>query len=123
MAVTAIGARATQTVVAAASSAGSAPTTETDGYISTVNGGRVTTFLDYTGTVTAANVRLYVREPGGTAWRRGASTDDLEPLSPTGGDEARDWLVGEGREFTFVLESISQTGGGTVAVRAAGVTV
>jgi len=121
MPATSIGARGTTTIVAATSAAGSVPTNATDGYTNESDGGLVTTYLDYTGAVTAAVVRLYVREAGGTEWRRGASTSDLSPLAPATGDEARDWEIGEGREFTFVLESITQTGGGTVSLRAAGV--
>jgi len=64
-----------------------------------------------------------VREPGGTAWFRGVSTTEAGyPLTPANGDESRDWSIGEGVEFTFVLESITPSGSTpTVAVKAAGV--
>lgn len=125
MAVTSVGFTATA-VIAASASAGSAPTGSTDGFRVDVRrgyGGRVRTLIDYTGAVTAANVRLYTREPGGTAWFRGISTDESGyPLKPANGDESRDWDVGEGVEFTFVLESIAPSGSTpTVAVKAVGV--
>lgn len=113
------------TVVAATFATGTAPTGSTNG--SRINakgyGGRVRTLFDYSGSVTACNVRLYTREPGGTAWYRGASTDDSGyPLAPASGDESRDWDIGEGVEFTFVVESIAPgTSGSTVAIKAAGV--
>ena len=112
-------------VVPATFAAGSAPTVATNGY--RINrrgyGGRVRTLIDYTGSVTACNVRLYTREPGGTAWYRGISTDESGyPLTPASGDESRDWDIGEGVEFLFVVESISPgTSGNTVAIKAAGV--
>lgn len=111
------------TVVAASATAGSAPTGATDGYTTKAFGGRVRTLIDYTGAVTAANVRLYTREPGGTAWFRGVSTNESGyPLTPANGDESRDWDIGEGVEFTFVLESITPSGGApTVGLKAVGV--
>lgn len=111
------------TVIAASATAGSAPTGATDGYLTKANGGRVRTLIVYTGSVTACNVRLYTREPGGTAWFRGVSTNESGyPLAPASGDESRDWDVGENVEFTFVVESISPgTSGNTVAIKAAGV--
>jgi hypothetical protein len=99
------------TIIAATSTAGTAPTSGTDGFKTGLD--TVRTFFDYTGTVTACVVRLYIRDRAG-AWYRAASTTDGDPL--TGTDEVRDWLVGDGTEFTFVVESIS--GGGTVAVSA-----
>jgi len=123
MAVTIISAREAVAVVAATHQSGSAPTTETDGFKSPASGGRVRTFFDYDGSVTAVNVRLYTREPGGTAWYRGISTNESGyPLAPASGDESRDWDVGENVEFTFVVEAISPgTSGNTVTIRAAGV--
>lgn len=128
MAVTKIGLGAT-TVVAAATEAGSAPDANTDGYklIRSPDGkpplSRVRTLIGYTGAVTAAVIRLYTREPGGTAWYRGVSTTESGyPLTPANGDESRDWDVGENVEFTFVLESITPSGSTpTVAVKATGV--
>lgn len=121
MAVTRIRSAATA-IVAATFAAGSAPTNGTDGFVCAANGGRVRTLFDYSGSVTACNVRLYTRESGGTAWYRGACTDDLDPLAPTTGDESRDWDIGENVEFTFVVESIVPgTSGNTVAIKAAGV--
>lgn len=123
MAVGSVGTSTATTIVAAAATAGSAPTAGTDGFVCDADGGRVRTLIDYTGAVTAAVVRLYVREPGGSgAWFRGVSTTESGyPLAPAN-DEARDWDVGEHSEFTFVLESISPSGSTpTVAVRAVGV--
>lgn len=111
------------TVVAATHTTGSAPTTSDDGYVCRKPGGRVRTFFDYAGSVTACNVRIYTREPGGSAWYRGVSTNESGyPLAPASGDESRDWDVGENVEFTFVVEAISPgTSGNTVAIKAAGV--
>lgn len=123
MAVTLIRRGQATTVVAATYQTGSAPTGATDGFRAIANGGRVRTLLDYAGSVTACNVRLYTREPGGTAWYRGASTDESgAPLRPASGDESRDWDIGEGIEFRFVIEGISPgTAGNTVTIKAAGV--
>ena len=125
MAVTRIASNAATTIVAATYEAGSAPASNTDGFKFTghSNGGRVRTFFDYSGSVTACNVRLYTRLPGGTAWFRGVSTNESGyPLAPASGDESRDWDVGENVEFTFVVESISPgTAANTVAISAAGV--
>jgi len=128
MAVTKVG-LAADTIVAATYEAGSAPTTSDDGYrlAASASGkpfrSRVRTFFDYAGSVTACNVRLYTREPGGTAWYRGISTNESGyPLAPASGDESRDWDVGENVEFTFVVEAISPgTSGNTVAIKATGV--
>lgn len=121
MAVTGIAHNTAKVVVAARSTAGSAPDESTDGFRAASDGGRVRLFFDYTGTVSACNVRLYTREPGGTAWYRGVSANESGfPLGgSSAGDESRDLDVGENVEFTVVVESIS--GGGTVAVKAAGV--
>lgn len=125
MAVTRIAANAVTTVVAATHATTSAPDANTDGYKFTghSNGGRLRTFFDYAGSVTACNVRIYTREPGGTAWYRGISTNESGyPLAPASGDESRDWDVGENVEFTFVVEAISPgTSGNTVAISAAGI--
>lgn len=124
MARTILGIGEAVTVIAARATAGSAPTGATDGFVSGADGGRVRTLIAYAGAVTAANIRLYTREPGGTAWYRGVSTDESGyPLRPqTDGTSSRDWDVGEGVEFTFVLESISPSGSTpTVAVKATGV--
>lgn len=101
-------------IVAATSSAGSAPAADYIGFTSNLDGGGIRVFFDYTGTVTACVVRLYTRALDGTVWFRGASTADGDAL--TGTDESQDWDVGEQTEFTFVVESIA--GGGTVAVSA-----
>ena len=98
-------------IVAATSTATSVPTSGTDGFKTGLD--IVRTFFDYTGTVTACVVRLYVRAKDG-GWYRGASSADGDAL--TGVDEVRDWMVGDGTEFTFVVESIA--GGGTVAISA-----
>ena len=83
----------------------------------------VRTFVTYAGAVTAARLRLYTRIGAvGTPWFRGASSDDLSPLAPASGNESRDWQIGAGVEFIFVLEAILPgTAGNTVAVDVAGV--
>lgn len=122
MAVTPIRKTAEQ-VFAARTTASTPPTSGDDGFKCQADGGRVRTLIDYTGAVTAAVVRLYTRDPGGTAWFRGVSTTEAGyPLTPASGDESRDWDVGEGVEFTFALESISPSGGApTVALKVMGV--
>jgi hypothetical protein len=107
---------------AAAYVAGSSPSTGTTGG-QTGSFGRVRTNITYAGSVTAATIRLYTRTGGaGTAWFRGASSDDISPLTPASGNESRDWQVGAGVECSFVLESVSPgTAGNTVQVDVAGV--
>jgi len=116
----------TDEVVAATHQTTTAPDGNTDGFVIDGRrqaGGRLRTFFDYAGSVTACNVRIYTREPGGTTWYRGISTNESGyPLAPASGDESRDWDVGENVEFYFVVESISPgTSGNTVAIKAAGV--
>jgi hypothetical protein len=101
------------TIIVATSTAGSPPTSGTDGLTTNINTPVVRTFLDYTGTVSSGTLRLYTRN--GSAWFRG------DTYAMTGTDEAVDWAVGAGTEFTFVVEAITQSGGGTVAVSAVGV--
>ncbi len=84
----------------------------------------VRTLISYTGTVNTAALRLWVhnRETGG--WHRGASTDQLDPLTPGGAspiNEVRDWKIGRGVEFSFQVEIVA--GGGTVVVTVMGVDV
>lgn len=93
-------------IVAATGAVGSVPTSGTNGFKTGLD--TVRTFLTYTGTV-SGTLRLYVRDKAG-AWYRADS------YAMTGVNEVVDWLVGDGSEFTFVVESIA--GGGTVAVSA-----
>jgi len=126
-----VGVETAVAVQSATHQATAAPDSSTDGFLLASNLGRrgrqpigrVRTFFDYSGSVTACNVRIYTREPGGTAWYRGISTNESGyPLAPASGDESRDWDVGENVEFTFVVEAISPgTSGNTVAIKAAGV--
>lgn len=104
------------TVIESTDEATAAPTTE-EGYIC-VNCNAVRTFLNYGGTVTSCVIRMWVRDVAG-AWYRAGSTLDGTVLAPAGGDEARDWLVGQGGAFTFQVESIA--GGGTVVVKMEGI--
>jgi hypothetical protein len=100
---------------------GAAPA-PTDPGGSTGHFSRVRTNVAYAGAVTAAVLRLYTRLPGGSTWFRGASSDDVSPLTPTTGAESRDWLVGAGVECLVVLEAVSPgTAGNTVAVDVVGV--
>jgi hypothetical protein len=106
---------------AASSQAGSPPSSGTSGG-QTGAFSSVRTYITYAGAVTAASLRLYTRLPGGSTWFRGASTDDLDALTPASGNESRDWAVGAGVECLFVLESVSPgTAGNTVAVDVIGV--
>lgn len=121
MAVTYVPKKATA-IVAATNVATSAPSGATNGFKLPDDVGVVRTYFDYTGTVTALNVRLYLREPLATAWYRSVSTDEINALNPANGDETRDWAVGAGNEFYFVVESIAPgSGGNTVAIKGAAV--
>ena len=119
-----IGTRTAVEVIAATSTTGTPPVDATDGYIFssgnyTANVPSVRTFIDYTGTVTSCELRLYVRTLGSDAWYAAASTEDLDALTPAGGDEVRDWDIGANTECRWVVETIA--GGGTVTVEALGV--
>jgi streptogramin lyase len=108
--------------IAAAATAGSAPSASDLGF-SSGEFAVVRTFVTYAGAVTAAVIRCYVQPAGSTAWFRGASSADIGPLAPTtGGKEALDWIIGKGHRVFFVLESITPSAGApTVAVDVAGV--
>lgn len=123
MAITYMTPRAATTLIAARTTASAAPTASDDGVICNSDGGAIRTFVKYTGAVTAAVLRLWIHDPTNDVWFKGASTTDLGPLAPTtDGAEARDWVVGEGAEFFFQLESITPSGSTpTVAVVAMGV--
>lgn len=110
-------------VITATATATSAPTGSTDGYVTPYQVDTVRTFVAYSGAVTAAVLRLWVRDQSTGTWYRGASSTDVGALAPTtDGEEARDWVIGQGVEFTFQLESITPSGGApTVAVRVQGV--
>lgn len=110
-------------VIAARTTASTAPTASDDGFICNADGGVVRTLVKYAGAVTAAVIRLWVHDPTNDVWHRGASSTDAGALVPfTDGAESRDWVVGEGVEFTFQLESITPSGSTpTVAVGAIGV--
>ncbi len=110
----------TQVVPATSVGVGSAIPTG-DGFVAPETG-TVRTLIAYAGTVTAANVRLWIRNSGTGVWHRAASTDSLDPLAPGGAapiNEVRDWKIGRGVEFLFRVETV--TGGGTVAVAVIGV--
>jgi hypothetical protein len=84
--------------------------------------GRIQTLIDYTGTVTSCTLKLWIRDIVTGNWYEGATTDDLDPLTPGGAspvDEARDWDVGQQNEIFFQVTAIA--GGGSVAVRVQGV--
>lgn len=118
------GLRTTIAVIAARNTVSSAPTADTNGYRITAENasGTIRALITKTGAITSARVRLYTREPGGTAWYRGSSTDDVVPIPAGEGNVSYDFAVGEGVEFTFVLEAIAPSGSTpTVAVKAAGV--
>lgn len=121
MAVTQLHSNVVSPVIAARSTASTAPTGATDGYLCGSDGGQIRSLVTYAGAVTAAVIRLWVRNRTSGVWYRGASSTDIGALTPASGNDSRDWIIGEGAEFTFQLESISQTGGGTVAVDVVGV--
>jgi hypothetical protein len=124
MAVTTLSANgSTHEVIAAATEATTAPTSSTDGYRFDAAAAVVSTLVTYAGAVTAAVVRLWVRDAESGEWFKGASSDDVGALEPTtDGREARDWAIGKHREFTFQLESITPSGSTpTVAVSVQGV--
>lgn len=109
------------TVIMATSTATAAPG---DGSVAYICGGidRVRTLCAYSGTVTACAIRIWFRDPVEEVWYEGASTDDLDMLTPGGAtpvNEARDWDIGSGSAITFQVASIA--GGGTVTLRAQGV--
>ena len=107
--------------IAATAVATTAPTSETEG-IYTADFERVRTLLSYSGTVTACVVKIWVRDQSTGTWYEGATTDEIDPLTPGGAsptNEARDWGVGGQTEVAFQVISIA--GGGTVEVRVRGV--
>jgi len=82
----------------------------------------VRTFLTYAGTANAATLKIWFRDRATGTWYEGASTDDLDPLTPGGAapvNEVRDWQVGGAQEVSFQLTAAA--GGGTVEVRVPGV--
>jgi len=82
----------------------------------------VRTFLTYAGTVNSCTLKLWVRDRDTGVWYEGATTDDLDPLTPGGAapvNEVRDWDVGGGQEIAFQVAAIA--GGGTAEVRVLGV--
>lgn len=81
---------------------------------------RVRTLLAYSGTVSTCALKIWFRDPLLAVWYEGATTDDLDALTPGGAspvNEARDWDVGSATYFVFQVSTL--TGGGTVAVRVA----
>lgn len=108
------------TVIAARSTTSSTPDGTTDALF-TGTSEIVRTLVTYSGTVTAAVLRLWIRNTLTGTWHKGATSTDVGPLAPTSGNQAIDWFVGPNVECTFTLESISQSGGGTVRVDAVGV--
>lgn len=104
-------------LIGATSVATAAPSALSDAYFSRTFA-RVRTLLAYSGTVTSCVVVIWFRDPVLPVWYEGASTTDLDPLTPGGAspvNEARDWDVGRGQYVTFQVAAIA--GGGTVAVR------
>jgi hypothetical protein len=112
----------THEVIAATATATAAPTSSDDGFRFD-DPVVVSTLVTYAGAVTAAALRLWVRDSESGEWFKGASSADTGALVPsTDGREARDWAIGQYREFTFQLESITPSGSTpTVAVSVQGV--
>lgn len=125
MAITDLSKQVTTVVVPATSVATAAPTGGTDGIVTGT--GRqgfhtVRTLIAYQGTVESAVIRIWFRDPVTNVWYEGATTDDLDALTPGGAspvNESRDWVVGYGSQVFFQVTSVQ--GGGTVAVRVQGV--
>lgn len=83
---------------------------------------RVRTLFNYSGTVNACTAKIWFQDDATGEWYEGASTDDLDPLTPGGAspiDESREWDVGMAQEIALQIPTIS--GGGTVAVWVQGV--
>lgn len=122
MAATQLGSRTAVNVIATGFATTAAPTLSTDGFLCGSDGGIVRTLVTYAGSVTAVVLRLWVRNRATGVWYRGASSTDTGAMTPASGNDARDWMIGEGAEFTFQIESIAPgTSGNTVAVDVIGV--
>ena len=70
---------------------------------------RIRVFVDYTNTVTSLNLRLYQWNDTLAKFYRVGDSDELEPLNPTNGDEARDYFVGRGAFIHIQVEAITGT--------------
>jgi len=82
----------------------------------------VRTLITYAGTVTAATIRLWIRNTLTGTWHKGALSTDVGALAPTGGNQTIDWYVGPNVECTFTVETISPgTATNTIRVDAVGV--
>lgn len=100
-------------LVPATSIATAAPDADTP-YVSMRHAETLRAFVQYSGLVTSAALRLWLLQDG--IWYRGAST----ALDPAGGNETVDLLiVGQYTQFMLQLSEIS--GGGTAELRVMGV--
>lgn len=93
------------------------PTDDTGIQFTSHNFSRIRVLCDYT-SVTAANLRLFVWDSVNSTWYRIGDSDDLDPLVPGDGDEARDYFVGRGAFVHVQLEAFTGT---SITIRAAGV--
>lgn len=91
----------------AITSASAAPSVEADVQFGAKEYGRIRVFVDYANTVTLANLRLYVWNDTLAKFYRIGDSDEIEPFSPTLGDEARDYFVGRGAFVHIQLESFA----------------
>jgi hypothetical protein len=89
------------------------PNSATDGFRVPKNVTTVRTFIQYGAGVSACAIRKLTRNKNGGAWGRDASTDDLDPLTPSSGNEIRIWDIAPGDEITFQIVAVT---GGTVTV-------
>jgi hypothetical protein len=83
--------------------------------------GRVRTLIAYSGTVNSCTIKIWFSDPEEVVWYAGATTDELDALSPGGAspvNEARDWDVGLGGFMWWQVSAVA--GGGTVSVRVQG---
>lgn len=98
-----------------------APTGSTPRFVSPFHG-RVRTYITYAGSVTGANLQLWIYDKTLDKWFAGTSTDAEAPLTPSDSADARDWDIGRGVEFAVQVASISPgTSGNTIAVSVSGV--
>lgn len=95
-------------VVAPTGVATASPTSTSD-TIFTENSRQVRVYVAYTGSLTAASLRLHFWD--GTTWYKGAAID----LNPAGGNQSMDIDVGLRSSFFVQVESVSGTG--TVQVK------
>lgn len=94
-----------------------APTTVADVQFGAKQFSRIRVWCDYNA-VTVCNLRLFVWDPVNSQWYRIGDSNDLDPLAPANGDEARDYFVGRGAHVHVQVQAMTGT---AITVRATGV--